>query len=152
VFQIFSDTFLVWPSLTLTFSPLLLWRYSPLNPGNLLSFLNLYTVGRAPWTGDQPVPRPLSTHRTTQTQTKRTQTSMPRVRFEPTTSAFEWAKMVHALDHAATVIGPSPSTSKICIAYSIRCYGVHNSIFHLEILIPYGILVCIIGKFCVWTF
>jgi hypothetical protein len=30
---------------------------------------------------------------------------MPRVRFEPTTPAFEWAKIVHALDRAVTVIG-----------------------------------------------
>jgi hypothetical protein len=27
------------------------------------SFLILYTVGRTPWTGDQPVARPLPTHR-----------------------------------------------------------------------------------------
>jgi uncharacterized membrane protein len=30
---------------------------------------------------------------------------MPRVGFEPTTPAFERAKIVHALDRAATVIG-----------------------------------------------
>jgi hypothetical protein len=29
---------------------------------------------------------------------------MPRVGFEPTIPAFEWAKTVHALDDAATVI------------------------------------------------
>jgi hypothetical protein len=29
---------------------------------------SFYTVGRTPWTGDQPVARPLPTHRTTQTQ------------------------------------------------------------------------------------
>jgi hypothetical protein len=40
-------------------------------------FLNLKKVGRTPWTGDQPVARPLPTHRTTQTQNKRRQTSMP---------------------------------------------------------------------------
>jgi hypothetical protein len=34
-----------------------------------------------------------------------TQTSMPRVGFEPTIPAFERAKIVHALDLAATVIG-----------------------------------------------
>jgi hypothetical protein len=34
-------------------------------------FLNLYTVDRIPWTGDQPVARLLPT------QNKRTQTSMP---------------------------------------------------------------------------
>jgi hypothetical protein len=39
------------------------------------SFLILYTVDRTPWTGDQPVARPLPTHRTTQTQNKSTQTS-----------------------------------------------------------------------------
>jgi hypothetical protein len=37
------------------------------------SFLILYTVGRIPWTGDQPVARPLPIHRTTQTQNKCTQ-------------------------------------------------------------------------------
>jgi hypothetical protein len=41
----------------------------------------------------------------TQTQNKRTQTSMPRVGFEPTIPAFERTKTVHALDRAATVIG-----------------------------------------------
>jgi hypothetical protein len=63
-------------------------------------FLNR-THGRTPWTGNQPVARPLPTHRTTQTQNKRTQTSMPRVGFEPTTPAFERAKTVLALDRAA---------------------------------------------------
>jgi hypothetical protein len=36
----------------------------------LLQFRNHFcTVGRTPWTGDQPVARPLPTHRTTHTQT-----------------------------------------------------------------------------------
>jgi hypothetical protein len=55
--------------------------------------------------GDQPVARPLLTHRTTQTQNKRTQTSIRRVGFEPTILGFERAKTVHVLDRAATVIG-----------------------------------------------
>jgi hypothetical protein len=42
-------------------------------PWLLFQFLNLYTVGRTPWTGDQPVARPLPT------QNKRTHISMPRV-------------------------------------------------------------------------
>jgi hypothetical protein len=38
-------------------------------PWRLLQFRNLfYTDGRTPWTGDQPVARPLPTHKTTQTQ------------------------------------------------------------------------------------
>jgi hypothetical protein len=68
---------------------------------DIFQFLNLYIVGRTPWTGDQPVSRPLSTHRTTQTQNKRTQTSMPLVGFEPTISVFEWAKTVSCLRAAA---------------------------------------------------
>jgi hypothetical protein len=60
---------------------------------------------RTPWTGGQLVARPLPAHRTTQTQNKRTQTSMPQVGFEPTVPVFERAKTVHALDHAATVLG-----------------------------------------------
>jgi hypothetical protein len=67
-------------------------------------FLDLYTIGRTPGTGDQPVAKPLPTHRTTQTQNKRTQTTMPRVGFEPMTRVFKRAKTVHALDCAATVI------------------------------------------------
>jgi hypothetical protein len=45
----------------------------PFGPWPLFSFLILYTVGRTPWTGDQPVVRLLPTHRTTQTQNKGTQ-------------------------------------------------------------------------------
>jgi hypothetical protein len=41
----------------------------------------------------------------TQTQNKQKQTSMPRLGFVPTISAFERAKTAHALDRAVTVIG-----------------------------------------------
>jgi hypothetical protein len=51
-----------------------LWLYSPLlDLGCFFSFLILYTAGRTPLTGHQPLP----THWTTQTQNKRKQTSMP---------------------------------------------------------------------------
>jgi hypothetical protein len=44
-------------------------------PWSLLQFRNLfYTDGKTPWTSDQPVLRPLPTHRTIQTQNKRTHT------------------------------------------------------------------------------
>jgi hypothetical protein len=98
-----SETFINW---SMKASELLLWFYSPLlGLGCFFSFLILYTVGRTPLTGYQPVARPLPTQRTTQTQNKRTQTSMPRVEFEPTIPAFEQAKTVHTLGRAATVIG-----------------------------------------------
>jgi hypothetical protein len=81
-----------------------LWLYSPLlDLGLYFSFLILYTVGRTPWTGDQLIARPLPTHRTTQTQNKRTQTFLPGVGFEPMIPAFERRKTVHALDRAVTV-------------------------------------------------
>jgi hypothetical protein len=94
------------PSLSLSlYLSIYLRLYSPLlGLGRFFTFLILHTVGRTPWTGDQPVSRPLPTQRTTQTQNKHSQTSMPRVGFEPTIPAFEQAKTVHALDGAATVI------------------------------------------------
>jgi hypothetical protein len=77
-----------------------------IGPWRLIQFRNLfYTEGRIPWTRDQPVAKPLRTHRTTQTQNKRTQTSMSCVGFEPTIAAFERAKTVHVLDRAATGMG-----------------------------------------------
>jgi hypothetical protein len=83
-----------------------LWLYSPLlDLERFFGFMIFYTVGRTPWTGDQPIARPLPAHRTAQTKNKRTQISMPQVEFEPTTPVFERAKTVHTLDRAATVIG-----------------------------------------------
>jgi hypothetical protein len=83
----------------------LLWLYSPfLGHGRFFSFSILYTVDRIPWTGDQPVARPLHTH-TTQTQNKRTRISVSRVGFESTTPVSEWAQTVHASDRVTTVIG-----------------------------------------------
>jgi hypothetical protein len=74
--------------------------------------------------GEQPVARPLPAHRTTQTQNKSTQTSMPRVGFELTIPVFEWAKTVHALDRADTVI-----------TYYIRTQGLLNENFRKPRLI-----------------
>jgi hypothetical protein len=60
-----------------------------IEPWPLFSFLILYTVGRTLWSGDQPVARPLPIHRTTRTQNKSTQISMPQGGFEPTIPVFE---------------------------------------------------------------
>jgi hypothetical protein len=65
-------------------------------PWPLFSFLILYTVGRTPLSGDQPVVGPLPIHKTTQI---------------PTTPVFERENTVYALDRAATVIGPSAAMS-----------------------------------------
>jgi hypothetical protein len=77
-------------------------------PWPLIQFRNHYfTDGRTPWTSDQLVARALSKYRTTQTEKNAYthQTSMPSMGFEPTISASERAKTVHALDRAATVTG-----------------------------------------------
>jgi hypothetical protein len=84
-----------------------LWLYSPRGPWPLFQFFNPYTVGRTPWTGDQPVVRSIPTHRTIQTQNNRTQTSMPRMGFDSTIPVFVRAETVHALDRVANVIGTS---------------------------------------------
>jgi hypothetical protein len=75
----------------------------PFGPWPPFQFRNIHTVSRTPWTGDQPVARLLPAHRTT--QSKLTQTSVPRVRFEPTIPVFERAKTVHV-----TVTGSLSST------------------------------------------
>jgi hypothetical protein len=63
-----------------------------LDLGRLFNFLTLYTVSTTPWTGDQPRSRPLSTHRTAQTQNNRIQVFMPSVEFEYTTPVRERMK------------------------------------------------------------
>jgi hypothetical protein len=72
--------------------------------GILFSFPNP-TLCRTLRSGDQPVTRPLPTHRTTLTQNERTQTYVSPMEFEPTISVLERSKTVRALDRAATVIG-----------------------------------------------
>jgi hypothetical protein len=100
------QTEVIWTLAIKVFKLIHLWLYSPLlDLGRFFSFLILYKVGSPPLVGDQRIAGPLPTHRTTQTQNKRTQTSMPQVEFEPTIPVFERAKTVHALDRAATVIG-----------------------------------------------
>jgi hypothetical protein len=77
---------------------LFLWLYSPmLGLGCLFGFLILYTVDRTPWTGDQPVARPLPTQHNTHTyiHTFLKWDSNPRI---------QCLKTVHALGCAATVI------------------------------------------------
>jgi hypothetical protein len=82
-----------------------IWLYSLCGPWPPFQFLNLYTDGKNHLTEEQPVARPLPTQRTTQTQNKRTQTSIPRFGFEAMIPVFKRAETVHALDRAATVIG-----------------------------------------------
>jgi hypothetical protein len=96
-------------------------------PLPLLQFRRLfYTVGRTLWTGDQPVAIPLPTRSTTQRQNINAHTDFnvlsgirthnPRVRASEDSSCLRprgncdrlasgWAKTVHALDRASTVIG-----------------------------------------------
>jgi hypothetical protein len=81
-----------------------LWLYSPLLDRGVFSVscLIFYIVDRTPWTGDQPVARPLRAHRTALTQNKCTQTSMPWVGFKPTIPAFKRTKTVWVCNKVPT--------------------------------------------------
>jgi hypothetical protein len=109
-----------------------LWLYSPLlGLGRFFSSFNVYIVGRTPWTGDQPVARPLPTDRTTQTQNKRTQTSLPREGFEPMILVFKLAKTVYALDRAATVVGKGEPMIRNLLVMSIDmkfCFDIGDHV------------------------
>jgi hypothetical protein len=108
-----------------------LWLYSPLlDPGRFFSFLIFYRVGRTPWTGDQSVDRPLPAHRTALTQIKRIQTSMPQGGFEPTIPVFEWAKTVHALHRAATVISNAMCYTSIILHAAVCLCITSLSLLH----------------------
>jgi hypothetical protein len=101
-----------------------LWLYSPCGTWPLFQFINLHAVGKTPWTGDQPVARPLL--RTIQTQNKRTQTSMARVGFEPTIAAFKRAKTVDGTE------------KKDCqkIRYTANCFELqYNRKFSLKVFV-----------------
>jgi hypothetical protein len=65
------------------------------------SFLILYTVGGTPWTGDQPVARPLCTHRIN--THNRDNNALNGIRTHD--SSVRASKTVRALDPSATVIG-----------------------------------------------
>jgi hypothetical protein len=83
-----------------------------LDLGRIFNFLILYAVGWTPWTGDQPVLRTLPTHRTTQTQNKRIQTSMPRVELESTIPAFEDISRLRPRGHCDRQGKAIPVTSR----------------------------------------
>jgi hypothetical protein len=104
-------------------------------------FLNLYTVGRSPWTRDQLVAWSLPTNGSTQTQNKRTQTSTPRMGFEPTISVFERAKMVHALDREATLLD----------IYNRLLAQFHHSPFGPAVLPPDVTYILLSCRFCQWN-
>jgi hypothetical protein len=102
------------PNLLRIHMPFINGSTSPLlGPGRFFSFVILYTVHRNPWTGEQSVARPLPT-----------QTSMPRVGFEPPTPVFKREKSVHASDRAATVTGSH--RSQLTIKRGVGLCNIRN--------------------------
>jgi hypothetical protein len=89
-----------------------------IGPWTLYQFLNLHTIGRTPWTGDQHVARPLPTHRTTQTQNKRrhpclewdsnprSQCSSRRNQFMPETVRPSWSASPRLVFCNSDICGP----------------------------------------------
>jgi hypothetical protein len=122
-FHFFSNSY----SLSFIHSSMALQPF--VGPWPLLQFRILFfffcTVGRILWTTDQPVTRPLPTHRTTQTQNKRAHRHIPWMGFEQTIPGFERAKTVHASDCAAILIG-KPITLHTVFTTSLINYKWFN--------------------------
>jgi hypothetical protein len=73
-------------------------RFSGLFNSELILKLSIsYTVGRTPWTGDRPCCKTATYTGQHKHGKNRRQTSMPRVRFEPTIPVLERAKTFRAL-------------------------------------------------------
>jgi hypothetical protein len=72
--------------------------------------LNRFLSFLTPWEGDQPVARPLPTHRTTRTQNKRTHRH-PCLEWDsnPGHQCSSGRRRLHALDRAIVVIGYVPT-------------------------------------------
>jgi hypothetical protein len=94
-----------------------------------LQFRNLffYTDGRTPWTGDQPVARPLPTRRTTQTQNKRTH-KHPCLEWDSNPRSQRWASEDHTLNRATTVIGLLID----CILKILKLYFLLNNCIYFD--------------------
>jgi hypothetical protein len=117
-------------SLSLSLS-LSLWLYRLLDFGQFFSFLILYTDARTPWTRDQPVARPLPTHRSTQTQNKHTH-RQPCFEWDsnPRSKCLSGRRQLMCVC-AATVMGSSfcmhPQSSHQCKP-TYTCYFITNTI------------------------
>jgi hypothetical protein len=95
------------------------WIQQALYPANenvgpwlLFQFVNLYTVGRTPWTGDQPVARSLPAH-TGQHKHKINAHRHPCLKWDsnPRSQCLSGRRQVHGLGRPAIVIG----TSLFCV-------------------------------------
>jgi hypothetical protein len=77
-------------------------------PWPRLRFVTMYKDSMTAWMGDQPVVRPLPTHRTAQTQQKRAHTYMPQVGFEPATPS------VRAGEECISCLRPHGHRDQLC--------------------------------------
>jgi hypothetical protein len=88
-------------------------------PWPLIQFRNIFdTDGRTPWTSDQPVARPLPTHRRTQTQNKRTHTHVhasSRIRtYDPSVRTERRQFMTFFLNLVCEAIGTAATPGLLC--------------------------------------
>jgi hypothetical protein len=112
----------------------------PFGPWPRFQFLNIHTVGRTPRTGDQSVAGPLPTYRTTQEQNKSTQTSIPRVSFDPTIPAFE----------DISCLGPSGHSDRLSYFISSSMF-THNTLPRLvtvKITVSWNVTPCSVVYKC----
>jgi hypothetical protein len=104
----------------------------PRNASFYFSFLILWTVGRTPWTSDQPVARPLPAH-DNKTQNKRRQTPMPRVGFESTTPMFEKAKTVKVMPLPGLELRPLDRPARSQRLHRLRYPGSSTYIIQTQL-------------------
>jgi hypothetical protein len=106
--------------------------------GCFFQFLNPYTVGRTPWTGDQPVARPLPAHRTTQTHRDTHASSRIRTH-DPSIRAGEDGSCLRRRGHCVRLTSGVPAGISIGenLTIPISSCGFHPSIDQfLQVLVP----------------
>jgi hypothetical protein len=86
------------------------------------SFMIFSTVGRTPWTGDQPVARPLPTHRTTQTQNKHTHSKYPCPRWDSNPRSQRPSKRRQFRPQTARLPWPAVFNMRCC-NYVVLCWN-----------------------------
>jgi hypothetical protein len=91
------------------------WLYSPCGSWPLFQFLDLFTIGRTPWTSDQLVTRSLPIHRATQTQNKHIYT--PNIHALSGIRSHDHSVRASEDSSSATVIGQS-------LYYDLNILGV----------------------------
>jgi hypothetical protein len=101
-------------------------------PRPLIQFRDhFYTDGMTPWSSDQPVARPLSKHRTTQTQNKRIHTEHPCLERDSIPWSQRPSKRRQFIPQTARLLWPACFKSYAKILTLLKSYCLCPSMFAL---------------------